>query len=313
MKTPILRPATEAVLFGFERIGMIIRIAWLPIVLVLGLYVVSFGILVGADAPMPVEFDGDNPERMFQQLFASPDFVSFSIFQATIFPLAASLILSCVYVAATRASTLADYEPPNLPFYFALGARELRYFVVRLLYTILIIVATVIIGGLGAGVIALTVGTFEAIQGENGALMVALAGAIILSLILIWLWVVLRFLPVLPIAAVENRIAFGDAWKMTKGNFWRLVLSGAMFLAIMEGVLIVFFLALLLPAGVVLGLIAAIGASVVGSAAFIVLAPLVIIAVIAGIVLAAFVLAAQAAYPARIYVYLSECGEACRI
>jgi hypothetical protein len=228
-------------------------------------------------------------------------------------PLAASLILSCVYVAATRASTLTDYEPPNLPFYFAIGGREIRYFIVRLLYTILAIVVTVFLGAIGAGVVVLAIGAVETVTGEGSAVVMALVGALVLWLILIWLWILLRFLPVLPIAAVENRIAFGDAWKMTKGNFWRLLLSGAMFIAILQGVLMVFILALFVPAAVVLGLVGVIGASVAGPGAFIVLAPLAIIGILALIVFAAFSLAAESAFPARIYAYLSGCGDACRL
>ena len=313
MKTPILRPATEAVLFGFERIGMVIRIAWLPIVLVIGLYVTMFSIFVGGDATLPAGIDSNNPERMIEGLLASPGFMSFYILQAAFMPLAASLILSCVYVAATRASTLTDYEPPNLPFYFAIGGREIRYFIVRLLYTILAIVVTVFVGAIGAGVVVLAVGAVETVTGEGSAVVMALVGALVLWLILIWLWILLRFLPVLPIAAVENRIAFGDAWKMTKGNFWRLLLSGAMFIAILQGVLMVFILALFVPAAVVLGLVGVIGASVAGPGAFIVLAPLAIIGILALIVFAAFSLAAESAFPARIYAYLSGCGDACRL
>lgn len=313
MKTPILRPATEAVLFGFERIGMVIRIAWLPIVLSIGLYVLAFGLLVGGHVSMAQDFDIENPERMLEGLSASPDFMTFYILQGTLLPLLASLILSCVYVAATRASTLAEYEPPNLPFYFALGERELRYFAARLLYAILIIVLMLVIGAVVAGVVALTIGTVGSLEGEGAAIVIALAAAVCIWLVLIWLWVILRFLPVLPIAAVENRIAFGDAWKMTKGNFWRLLLSGAMFLAILEGVLFVFMLALLLPAAVVLGIIAAVGASVIGAGALIVLAPLALLAIVAVVMIAAYALAAQAAYPARVYAYLSGCGDACKI
>ena len=313
MKTPILRPATEAVLFGFERIGMIIRIAWLPIVLSIGLFVGSYWLLVGGNGPEFSDFNLNDPEQIFEGLIASPGFVSYYLLQVTLLPLLASLILSCVYVAATRASTLADYEPPNMPFYFALGGREIRYFIVRILYFILLIVASALIGSVGLGVAAITIGALDAVDGDGAPLMISLAVAVGFCLFVAWLWVVVRFLPVLPIAAIENRISFGDAWKMTKGNFWRLVMSGAMFLAIMEGVLFVFLLALFLPAIIVLGLIAAIGASIAGPGALIVLTPLVIIAIVAVVVIAAFALAARSAYTGRIYAYLSGCGEACKI
>lgn len=314
MKTPILRPATEAVLFGFERIGMIIRIAWLPIVLVIGLCAGFYIMFAGASPLDMYDIRSGDPEDMVEALIMSEGFTSFYILQATLLPLLASLIFSCVYVAATRASTLTDYEPPNLPFYFALGGREIRYFAARLLYTILIIVATVVIGAVGAGVAILTMGVWQSAAGGAGeAVIVVLGGAAVVWLVIVWLWVVLRFMPVLPIAAVENRIAFGDAWRLTKGNFWRMLLSGALFLAVFEGVVIVCILALVLSLGLVFGLIGFVATSLFGSGGLVVLAPLVLIALIAVIALAAFGLAAQAAWPARIYAYLSGCGEACRI
>lgn len=313
MKTPILRPATEAVLFGFERIGMAIRIAWLPVVIVIGLYTVSFARLVGFGSFDSVDIFGGDPQEAIRSLASSPDFVAFCMWQSALLSLLASLILSCVYVALTRASTLADYEPPKLPFYFAFGGRELRYFIVRLLYALLIIFATLILAAAGAGVAAFAAAGFGAVEGEAKALIVAPTAAVGVLLFLVWLWVLLRFLPALPIAAVENRIAFGDAWKMTKGNFWRLLLSGVMFLAILEAVLFVFILALFVPAAIVLGLIAALGLGFFGPSAVIGLGLLVLIAVPAAIALAAFSVAAQAAFPARIYAYLSGCGEACRI
>lgn len=313
MKTPVLRPATEAVLFGFERIGMVIRIAWLPIVIAIALYVVPFVLFMGGSIHETVQYSSGDPEAAIEALFESPGFIGFYILQSTILPLLASLVLSCVYVAATRASTLAEYEPPSLPFYFALGPRELKYWVTKILYAILIVLVTVVIASVGAGVAAGAVAGAEAMDGEAKALVIAPAVAIGIWLVLIWLWILLRFLPVLPIAAVENRIAFGDAWKMTKGNFWRLLLSGAMFLALLQGVTLILFVAIILPPAIILGLLAVFGAGFIGPAALILLVLLGLIVFAGMIALAAFALAAESAYPARIYAYLSGCGDACKI
>lgn len=226
MKTPILRPATEAVLFGFERIGMAIRIAWLPVVIVIGLYTVSFARLVGFGSLDPVDIFGGDPQQAIQSLASSPDFVAFCVWQGTLLSLLASLILSCVYVALTRASTLADYEPPKLPFYFALGGRELRYFIVRLLYALLIIFATLILAAAGAGVAAFAAAGFGAVEGEAKALIVAPTAAVGVWLFLVWLWVLVRFLPALPIAAVEShrlwrRLEDDQGQFLAPPAFWR--------------------------------------------------------------------------------------------
>ncbi len=319
MKTPVLRPPVEAVLFGFERIGMVIRIAWLPIVLSIGLYVASFCALVGGEVIGNVDWSAADPSLAtdpsiaLKSIVAHESFAQFYLLNSLVLPLLASLILSCVYVATTRASTLADYEPPSLPFYFALGPRELRYFVVRILYAILIIVTAVIFFGLIAGVVAAVIAVTGSIDAGANPLVIAPGAAVAIWLFIVWVWIVMRFLPVLPIAAVENRIAFGAAWKMTKGNFWRLVVSGLFFLALMQGIVTTLMLVIFVPAVLILGLVGAFAYSFAGAASVAVFALLAVVAIPAFIAIGSFALAAEAAFPARIYAYLSDCGEECKI
>ncbi len=308
MKTPIMRPPLEAVLFGFERIGMVIRIAWLPILIVLLLYGGSFALLAGG-----VDFTASDPEDALETAFENGGFLAGYIALWTIMPLVAMLILSCVYVAVIRASTFAYFEPPTLPFYFALGPRELRFFVTQFLYGIIIAFAAVIMAALVAGAVGLTAVASDVVDGQAKALIIAPGALLAIWIFLIWLWIVLRLLPVLPIAAVENRISFGDAWAMTRGNFWRLLISGALFISILQGVIFILFILFFIPAAIVIGLLAVAGFGVVGPAAFILFAFLALLLAPAIIALASFSLAAEAAFPARIYAYLSDCGEDCRI
>ncbi len=311
MKTPVLRPPLEAVLFGFERIGMVIRIAWLPIFLSLLVYFASFVLLLGSAGIGDMDWSAS--EAALERVITHPGFSAFYILQSIILPFVVSLILSCVYVAVTRASTLAAYEPPSLPFYFALGSRELRYFVVRLLYAILVGVSAVIFFGLIAGVVMLAVSLVGAAEGEASLVVIAPTAAVSIWLFLVWLWIVMRFLLALPIAAVENRIAFGDAWKMTKGNFWRLVVSGLFFLMLMHAMVMALVLIIFVPAVFVLGLVGAVASSFVGAAGFGLFALLAVLAIPAFIVIGSFGLAAEAAFPARLYAYLSGCGDDCKI
>jgi len=312
MKTPVMRPVTEAVLFGFERIGMVIRIAWLPIALVIALYLMIASSFFGGISSLP-DLSGDDPEDAMQSILGAGGLYRFYILQFTLMPIATTLILSCVYVAITRASTLADYEPPRLPFYFALGPREFRYFIVRILYAILTAVVVVVAGGLGAAVGVLGLNGVAGADFQMAALVIAVTAAAILALAIAGLWVIVRFMPVLVIAAVENRISFGDAWKMSKGNFWRILLSSAMFVAMLQGALTVLILAVLVPAGIIIALVAALGFGLAGPAAFGVFALFALIVIPVVIAIAAFGVAAQASFPARLYAYLSGCGDACKI
>lgn len=312
MKLPVLRPPLEAVLFGFERIGMVIRIAWLPIVIVILLYGGALALLAGAGLNAS-DFSSDDPESALEAAFGSGGFVAGYILLTTVMPFAAMLVLSCVYVAVIRAATFTDFEPPSLPFYFALGGRELRYFITQILYGILISISAVIMIGLVAGAIGLTALAADAIEGQVKALIVAPGAAVSIWLVIVWLWIVVRFLPVLPIAAVENRISFQDAWALTKGNFWRLLISGALFISILQGVVMILFVLFFIPAALVIGLLAVAGFGVVGALSFALFALLAIVLVPATIALASFTLAAEAAYPARVYAYLTGCGDDCRI
>ncbi len=312
MKTPIMRPPLEAVLFGFERIGMVIRIAWLPIAIVILLYGGSLALLAGAGMSA-ADFSTSDPEEAIEALFENSGFLAGYIVLCTFMPLVVMLVLSCVYVAVTRAATFAYFEPPSLPFYFALGPRELRYFVTQFLYGLLIAVTGVIMFVFVAGAIGLTAVASEAVDGQAKALIIAPGALLAIWIFIVWLWVVLRLLPVLPIAAVENRISFGDAWAMTKGNFWRLLVSGALFLSILQGVVFILFILFFIPAAIVIALLAVAGFGVIGPAAFILFAFLALLLIPAIIALASFTLAAEAAFPARIYAYLSDCGDDCRI
>ena len=312
MKTPIMRPPLEAVLFGFERIGMVIRIAWLPILLVMLLYAGAFMLLAGAGVST-VDISTSDPEEAFEALIGTGGFVAGYLGFSMIMPFVVMLLLACVYVAVMRAATHTDFEPPSLPFYFALGARELRYFVTQLLYGIIIGVSAAVMVGFVVGVIGLTAVATEAVAGQAKALIVAPGAALAIWLVLVWLWVVLRLLPVLPIAAVENRISFGDAWAMTRGNFWRLLISGALFVSVLNGVVWILLIIFFIPAGLVVGLLAVVGFGLVGPGAFVLFALLALFFIPALIALASFSLAAEAAFPARLYAYLTGCGEECRI
>lgn len=310
-KMPILRPATEAVLFGFERIGMAIRIAWLPIVLVLAMYAAVFWSLAGAGLLDAIK--AEDPESALEGLAMSPGFLLFMNGGGMALGIASSLILSCIYVAMTRAAALADYEPPRLPFYFALGGREIRYFLTQIVYALIILLAGVAASGFGAVIFLFIAAGLNGASETAKAAILAPAFAVCIVLFILWLWVAMRFLPALPIAAIENRIDFGGAWKMSKGNFLRIALSGAMFAAMLQALVIVILVAVLLPPGVVLGLLAAFGYALAGPPSLSILA-LIVLAFIPGmILLAAFAAAAEAAWPARVYAYLSDCGDACKI
>ncbi|MEM1397688.1 MAG: hypothetical protein AAGH38_09615, partial [Pseudomonadota bacterium] len=103
------------------------------------------------------------------------------------------------------------------------------------------------------------------------------------------------------------------AWDMTKGNFWRLVLSYLFFQSLLAGALLTLTSILVVPVAIVFGILAygVSGFSVEIVGVVVGLGLLTLIPV--SIVIAAFGLGATAAFPGRLYAYLSGCGDDCKI
>ncbi len=320
MKLPMLRPVLEAVTFGFDRIGMMIRIAWLPIFLVIVLQIGAGAMICDAfgvfDAGDAIDLDAAGQPRIDIEnieVNVNAAAIGAAIFWSIVVGFGTVLLFAPVLVAATRAATRGDYEPPAGPAYFAMGPRQVRYAIVQIVYGLLLLALGAVFGtaaiGVGVGSAALAV----EMESQLSPLFASTGVSAAIAIAIIGVWIGLRFLPVLAIAAVEDRVSFGDAWAMTKGNFWRLVLSGLFFLQILQAATAVLFIAFIAPVLVVAALIAGAVSSLIGPAAFILVAIAALILLPAIIAVAAFNLGAQAAYTGRVYAYLSGCGDACKI
>lgn len=318
MTLPMLRPALEAVTFGFERIAMMVRLAWLPIALVIGLHVAvgvwlstTFGVAdLAATAHMDTEA---GPDLDFSVVDVSGADVGLGLLAVFGLALGSIALFSPVLVAATRAASRSDYEPPSGPAYFVFGPRQVRYVVVQLGYGMLLVTLLAVFGGMAALVGVGCVAAATEMSGPLAPLLGATGVGAAVAITLTGVWIGLRFLPVLAIAAVESRIAFGAAWAMTKGNFWRLLLSGLFFVQILQGSIAVVFIAFVVPVVAMTALLATAISGFVGPAVAILVAIAALVVLPAIIAVAAFTLGAQAAYPGRVYAYLSGCGEDCKI
>ncbi|MEL6370395.1 MAG: hypothetical protein AAFY84_05790 [Pseudomonadota bacterium] len=325
-KLPFLRPGLEAILFGFERIGMIIRIAWLPLLLtfaviagMIGFFMVDTGAFDRVyEAMEVVAEEGEDGLETFEveledAFIDDAEFIGAYFVFNVVMMVVPLILMACVYVAVMRAATLAAYEPPTLPFYFALGGRELRYALVTLLLIVLVFVIMIamfaLIGGVTAGGAAIA-DTFGIVESPIFAAPMA---AIVVAIVIAALIIGVRFLPVLPLAAIENRISFGDAWRLTSGNSFRLLIAGAFFLAMLQGTLFVVFLMVFIPTLIVLAIVGSLAAAISNILAGIVVFIGVLIAIAGFIGFAAFSVGAQSAFPGRVYAYLTNCGEDCKI
>jgi hypothetical protein len=308
MKLPILRPAVEAIVFAFENIISIARIAWLPVLLVILLYCMSFFAFLGIGVG-DVIGGGEGIDATMERAFGGPGLFGFYIAQFTVLPVVAMLLLACVYVAIIRAAVERDHAFPSGIAFFQLGVREIRFVLTQILYGLFIGVSAFIMIVILAATAWLTSAAIEAVDSAAQFLIIAPVVVLVVFVFMIWLWLVLRFLPVTAIAAVENRIAFGDAWSMTRGNFWRIIGAGLLFIFLYQAVVTVFAIVAVIPGLLVAGIFFSAGAALGEVIAVIGLVFLVIIGAIFLAALIAFGAGAEISFPARIYAHLSGRAE----
>lgn len=186
------------------------------VVLMVVLFGVFFALAGAAFLPLisnPQAFE-NNPQQFLQSLPGL--FGAIAVF-AVVGTLAGGVVYAAVYRAFLRP------EEGGLG-YFRFGADELRllgaYFLLLLLYLGVSIVGAVPVAGLAVG------------GGEIGQ---GLSGLLNLVKFCLLAWGAVRLSLALPATFATRRIALGESWRLTKGQFWKLtgayLLAGAMLFA----------------------------------------------------------------------------------
>jgi len=160
---------------------------------------------------------------------SDPQFSDFNALGLTYFSLFAWIMpLSLVFGAVINAAVArAVLRPAQSAFgYMRLGMDEVRVLVVTL---VLAIVFGVIMA-LGGTVIGFVAG-FANASGTSGLWLAVILGGIVLMLLAIWLMV--RFSLAVPIVVAERRFAFLDSFARTRGRFWP-ILGMAVLAAVMS-------------------------------------------------------------------------------
>ena len=242
-------PVGETVSFcaGFARRNMLLllRLAWLPVLLSLGgtaLILASMGSGALEAATLGTNtYDDPNLGLMGLGYLLS---------------LLGALAFVPAYVVVTRRAA-GGYEPPSGLFAgFRFGGREWRVIGAALLWFLLFMAVyfglTIIIALLTGGIMAATMA-----GGEPGGAAFAVVGIVSVVAMFATLGFVVFFLVrtmlFIPMAAIENRIALADAWRATKGNFWRLLAVGLLLYLIAFALYIAFFAVAAVVAGVGMG------------------------------------------------------------
>ena len=227
--------------FAARRLGLFFRLAWLPLLLSVGGTAVIFTAL--GTGFFQAAAIGADP-------YANADWGRIALGYAL--SLLGLLAFVPAYVVLTRAAA-GGYEPPRGLFAGlrfggregrVIGAAVLWFLLFMAIYFGITIVSTLLIGGISAALIGTGDGGGFVLIGILGFLMfLAIFGFVIFFSV--------RSLLFIPMAATENRIALGDAWAATKGNFWRLFAVGLVLYLAVFGL----YVAFAAVAGVVIGLL----------------------------------------------------------
>lgn len=163
---------------------------------------------------------------------SDPQFSDFNALGVTYFSLFAWITpLSLVFGAVINAAVArAVLRPAQSAFgYMRLGMDEVRVLVV----TLVLAIAFGAVMALGALLLGFVAGYANA-SGTSGLWLGVILGGIALIVLAIWLMV--RFSLAVPIVVAERRFAFMDSFARTKGRFWPIlgmaILAGVMSLLV---------------------------------------------------------------------------------
>lgn len=215
--------ATDAAFEGFRitREKPRILLIWAAFYLIISFLMPIVLVTMGGQDLMALETAANDPNA--DPAAALDNFAALAPLYAILLP--AGLAVQAILAAAVYRAILRPTETGL--GYLRLGADEARLTVLTVIYfalTIVAVAAVVLVGGIGAGLAYSIMGTPLAGVG---------LGLFFLGL-LFYVAVRLSLAPVMTFA--EQRIAIFDSWRMTKGQFWKLV--GAYGLAVCSVVVV---------------------------------------------------------------------------
>ena len=213
-KIPVFRSTGAGIAFGIGRLITVLRVAWLPSLLMLAF----FGLFLTQSpntGPRPIS--GNNPILL---MIANIGFV-------------AALVM--FMVGMTKAYFRHDIG--SLPLYFRFQSAEARMFIAYgFTYAILAIVALLVIFGqiaIGFALVQAGVVAQEELTGliinpqTNGPSLegnqVWLGAALLIPVFIAVSWATLRLFLVVPIVVNEGTLGIARSWRLMRGNVWRAI------------------------------------------------------------------------------------------
>lgn len=222
-KLPIAATYANVMRFAFGRFFTTLRLSWLPIGLLLAAIGAHFALQMSMIASRFPPAPGEG-----MAAFQFPIDLNLMIFmQVTLF-LLQLIAMSAVAVSIHRAILFGDTKP-GVWFNFPFGATEVRFLTMGLLFALM---AIGVIAAIVGPVLYLVTGGDVARFFEDlpAALQEAARGGAIAGLIVAYLvgWLAVLVLLVRlsvwpPSLVASGRLSPGEAWRLTRGNFWSLI------------------------------------------------------------------------------------------
>lgn len=210
-KIPVTRTIAEAYRFTFAGLEKVIGLIWLPVVtLTVGSYFALGPQLNGMATAMESGDAGQQGPYMAEML---------------LFEIVGIVLVAVIAVAITR----EILNPLKRPLFlrFGLGGTEFRLvgalvglYVLFLVFVIAMVLVALALGYFLNSVVPSGPGALAAGNMRGGAF--AFLVGLILCPVLLYFMIRLSFL-VAPAVVMEGRYGIEKSWKLTKGNFWRIV------------------------------------------------------------------------------------------
>nr|GGH93980.1 hypothetical protein GCM10011355_07090 [Aquisalinus luteolus] len=231
-KIQAVSTATGALKFGMNNILLTLKLYWVGMLLFVGGYALSF---LGA-----IQLAGG-----FDALESGEAAVPFWPF-LLVFVVVMGLGALAFAPASVRLARIiaGDAGEPSGIGYLKFTGREWRYVkgmvILGLIYLFLVFVPTM----LPMAFVNLETGEIPAFLSMLPLLM--------FIIMLVFLWFMLRLVTFLPMIAIEDRLSFRDAFRMTKGNVWRIVGSFLLLYLMLVGIYFAVFFGVALVSGIVM-------------------------------------------------------------